>query len=287
MELEENIFTTQAVSMKKAADLLEFRINLIRPDKNIQATWNASVSEKENTIRIFKQRSIRLYVDTLLYLSVEILKPEKANHFFLLPHLRTLLDVYARFLHLLVNCSNDARQALTCITYQLLTFKDINDGQHYREALSLCKDFLEEEKFNFPEDPSKLDIEWIRKNSNLMFAKRSKLLTEDNIKTHSPYSMDVFGSNKTYLIYSSLSEFLHGNPYYYTGKPHNERFWVASMSISISAFLIELIDKYTLNKIQSKDFRVWLKEVKDNKTDFLKLWIGRTKRVTSQAQAFQ
>lgn len=58
-------------------------------------------------------------------------------------------------------------------------------------------------------------------------------------------------------------------------KAFNERFWVISLSITFSAFLMELTDRYILDRGQAKDFREWLARVQAEKIEFAKVWKER------------
>jgi len=223
MNAENEIFLSQATLIKQGASLLDSRANAIELIAKQRVHSQKATEERCNTIDIFTVRSIRLFRDTLTYLSKEMSRNEVENHFFLLPHVRTLLDIYARFLYLQINCPNESRQALVCLSYQLLLSKTLNSEPMYQEILALNKNFLNTETFSYPDSVRDFSFGWTVKKG-LAFPNREELLTEENIKGSSVYSADVFGAKKTYDIYSYFSELIHGNPYYYLGKPHNERF---------------------------------------------------------------
>lgn len=257
--------------------LLDDRIKRLTPRE--EDKYN--VSDRSSVIIIFQTRSILVFRDTLDFLASEILVPDaKKRAFFLLPHARTLLDIYARFLHLLINCPDEDKRALTCIAYQMLGARLLTGSTAYDEALKIYGVFLDRVKPDFPKDPATLKYGWIVKNG-LAFADRDELLTPENMKRFSNYSLEVFGTEKTYFIYSSISEFLHGNPYYYRGEEHNERFWVTSTAMITTAFFVELIDRYILD-VQPRDFREWLAEVKRTKGEYARFW--NSKRTAMLAQ---
>lgn len=271
MSTEKEIFKIQADFIKQAADLIEERAKAIEKVEKAAAYNTASESEKKAAIGIFKIRSLRLCRDTLLYIADEVIRDDPKIGFFLMPHARTILDVYARFIHLLENCSGEDDQALVCIAYQLLLPKYLESEVEYQKTFNLYKNFFKQINFNFPTDLAVYSKNWV-KNNNLNFADAKSLLTTNNLKKYALNVGSVFGVEETYRIYSGFSEFLHGNPYYYNESPHNERFWVVAICLSTAAFFIELIDLHTLKKRNPRDFRMWLDVVKKNKIDFINLW---------------
>ena len=268
MPSEDEIFSKQADLFLEAADLMQNRISQIEPGKDSQ-----DIPTEDAAVRIFKVRSLRVYRDTLRFLAKEILKKDDRRHYFLLPHVRTQQDIYARFLHLRINCADLAAQALTCIAYQLLTYRALGESG-YKKTLPIYKDFLIRQNFLFPEESLELTPEWVR-DRNLAFVNKRKLLKPENIKDYAVYTLDVFKPSQTYEIYSYLSEFMHGNPYYYNESACNEKFWVLTMSLQTASCLIELIDRATLKKINPRDFRVWLSKINATKKDVIGLWKQR------------
>lgn len=268
---DKEIFLIQANLLKQASLLLGDRASQIELIERLREGISDGDREKHIAISLFKTRSLKLCKHTIDYLSDEIMRDDPKIYYFLMPHVRTLLDIYARFIHLLSSCKDDKQQALTCISYQLLSYRILEQEPLYKDTLGLYKNFLSQANFIFPENSSDYDYEWMKKK-NLIFLKNKKLLTIDNIKKYSIYSIDIFKPKETYKIYSSFSEFLHGNPYYHGGTPHNERFWVVGMCLSILPFFIEIIDIYTLNKTNPRDFRIWLSEIKKSRPDFSILW---------------
>lgn len=267
---EENIFSKQSDLMKEALTLFDERISRIKPTANEES--NISISD--SAIRIFRIKSLKLYRDTLEFLAEEVTNTKIKNYAFLLPQVRTLLDIYAHFLHILLNCPSEAQQALTVITYQLRSFRHMKT--EFDKGLEFYKDFLAQEKPDFPKDPAMLSLSWIGENG-FNFKNNSELLTPENIGRFSTETIKIFGTNKTYEIYRHFSELLHGNPYVYS--PKNERFWVVSMAIMNTSFLVELIDRHILDKGQLKDARAWLKRVENGRKEFVDLW--KTKKISA------
>ncbi len=271
MRTEEEIISTQADLMRQAAVLVGERARQIEP----LPEEKAGISDSESAIRLFRIRSLKLYQGVLEFLADEIIKEEPKRYFFLLPHVRTLLDIYSRFLHLLLKCPTDNEKALVCIAYQLNTYRNIGE-EGYKKGLEFYKDFLTVTKPDFPQTPEALTWRWIRSNG-LAFGSKSDLLTAENIKRFSMHALDVFGANKTYEIYSHISELLHGNPYLYNDSSHNERFWIAAMSLINTAFLLDMIDRFILDKGQQRDAREWLTTVKNSRAEFTGLWVSKRK----------
>lgn len=257
--------------MKRATDLVDNLIVKVEPDEEEKKHMSASAA----ALCLFRIKSLKLYRDTLNYLADEIIRTEVKNYKFLLPHLRTLFEVYGRFLHLLVKCSDDDQRALVCLTYQLYTAKNVADvGGNFKEVFDLNREFIQKMRPDFPKEAESLSRSWIAKNG-LNFGSNAELLTQENIRRFSVETEKVFGTDKNYILYSHFSELLHGNPYYYNSAPYNERFWATALSLINTAFLIEVVDRYILNRGQSKDAREWLKEVADSRPEFIRLWQSR------------
>src|SRR6185295_8490485 len=152
-----------------------------------------SDAESQSVTDLFFIRSLKFYLDDLLSIIIfctllkERVDVDKKIYFFLLPNVRTLLDVYAKLIHLFENCKNTAEQAKTCIACELLVSKSLKSEQMYQEGLSLYGNFLKEVQPRFPAKLSDYSKKWV-KNNNLNFFNNSELLTELNIKK---YSNDV------------------------------------------------------------------------------------------------
>lgn len=252
----------QADLMRSAANLLEVRKKKIPPQVHEKLTT------EDITVRIFKGRSIRLYADILNFLAGEIQRGDAYSHYFLLPHTRTLLDIFSRFVRL-QECDS-VKQALICIGYQLKTCRW--EIPLYSNALKLYGPFLSEKGVLFPQDPALFDERdhiWKR---DLSFGKMKDLLEIQRVKDLSIYTRDVFVGGVVDKMYGPFSEFVHGNPYQYTGESHNERFWVAATTISTTAYFIELIDRYTLDWQKPADARMWLGAANKARLKLIDLW---------------
>ena len=274
-ELE--LFKAQINILEKAAIMLNDRKRKMEHTARSNQYNSKYDSEMESAIQIFLIRSLTFYNDIISYiiLSYSILLEEDEiddkMYFFMLPNIRTLLDIYAKFMHLLEECKNKKEQALVCIACQLLLSKYLNSEEEYKDIRSLYDSFLENTKPQIPLKIFEFSKKWV-KNNNLRFAEIPKLLTTNNIKKYSLNVRDVFGSDEMHNIYGTLSEYLHGNPFYYIEDSHNEKFWVISYSVIITAYFIELIDLHFLNKRNTKDLTDWIKLVKKEKPSFTNLW---------------
>jgi len=279
-EEEKRVFYLQSELLKRAPDLLDSRIKSIEDKAKGLDDRSIGAAEKEAKIliAIFQVRSIKFYKKVLNFLAQEVLKENEEDDFFLLPHSRTILDIYSRFLHLLENCRTENDKALICLALQCRVYRVVNNVEDYTKLIGFNRNFLKSINFDFPEDPSDLSNNWIKRH-NLGFYNASDLLTEDLVKKYSVQALKIFPAKKTYFIYSQISEMVHGNPYYLTERPHNERFWVISNVIINVSYLIELIDRYFLDKINPRDYRVWLSDVDKSRNEFTSLWQKRRKNL--------
>ena len=270
MNPEDEVISKQIDLMGQAPSLIQERIKWLTPVKG-----DPVLSDADSTVRIYQIQSLKRFKEILEFLAPEVRVVENKKCIYLLPNIRTLLDIYANFLHLELNCSNSDERAIMCIAHQLFIGKKLGSGDGnyklYQEAFEIYKDVIQRTKPDFPTTPEKLSKKWMKENK-LFPASKDILLTPENMNKFSSYSIQVFGVKKTYEIYSSISEILHGNPYYYKEESHNERFWIITMSLSTSAFLIEFIDRYILNKGESRDFREWLASCKKNSREYAEVW---------------
>jgi len=277
MTTDSEIFQKHSQILKQAVLILENRISQIEEKAKDAKYSSLAYEERENVISIFKIRSLRFYKDTLFYISETLNNDSFQGYVFVLPNIRTLIDIYGKFIHLLEKCSDEDQQAMVCFALQLLVSKSLDSEVEYQKMLGICSNFLAKKNYVFPSNVNMYGRKWV-KNNKLSFDTMDKILTPQNMKKYSRDVFNIFGTDKHYAIFSYFSELVHGNPYCYTGKDQNEKFWVVSMSMSITAFLIEIVDNYTLKKVNPKDFRTWINEVKNNKKDLLDPWIKKVKK---------
>lgn len=209
---------------------------------------------------------MEIYNKTLVYIADEIIKGEPYNAYFLFAHVRTLLEVYVKFLNFESSSLDRGRLALMCLCSQLLSIK-LSTESVYMEIQNLHYNLIKSAKLTFPKF-SDFDFVWI-KNNKLNFSKKNDLLTIENINKHSIKTVEVFKPRFMYEVYQAFSEFIHGNPYY---QAMNERYWAVTQCLIISSFLLEIIDIRTLKKDGATDFRIWLKDVKNERLLINKLW---------------
>lgn len=264
-----DVFSYHSDLITRGADLIEDRALQIEASR--RSSSDPDITDvRNNIIAIFKSKSLKKYAETLRFLAGEILSEDPVRYSYLLPHGRTLMDIHARFLHLVINCRDENRQALCCIAMQLSACARIKDSSSYIETLAIYQDFLDSTNTTFPTNASEVSWYWF-KDKGYGFASANSMLTSENIRRYSVYSKETFDTKNTYDIYSHVSEVLHGNPFYYN-EPHNERFWIMAIAEWTTAFLIELVDRQTLLRVLPADYRAWLKELKESKSEFIRVW---------------
>ncbi len=274
MKSDKEVIDSQLDLIKQASILFDERIKVFTPLQEEAFT----ISAADSAIRIYQIRALKRYKEILDFLGVEAQSEDEKKYIYLLPNVRTLLDIYANFVHLEINCPSNDDKAIFCIAHSLLIAKTLKNSNgkypYYDETFKLYKDFIARAKPDFPQNPELLSKNWMRDNK-LFAAQKEILLTPANMNRFSSYSIKVFGIERTYEIYSSISEILHGNPYYYKEESYNERFWIISMCLRTSAFLIEYIDRYILDKGQKRDFRDWLSSCENTKKEYVSVWKKR------------
>lgn len=273
-----DVFTAQSELMKTGIALIVSRAEAI--EQKLSAHSDGPDKIREMAIYLFTAKSLRLYAATLVYLSGEILSHDEQKYVFLLPNVRTLLEIHARFLDLNVNCHDDEQRALRCIHYHLfkvasLRLPEPTRTETYTTILEGYRPFLQKVGIMFPDKPEELTYKKWLEDRGHSFTRMNEVLIPDNIKKFCVLTQNVFGGASIYDMYSYFSELVHGNPYLSLGSPYNERFWVTSVSITTTAFLIELIDRCVIGTPNKSDFRLWLKELEMSKEEFLNTWKGR------------
>ncbi|HMO78532.1 MAG TPA: hypothetical protein PKA42_02985 [Candidatus Paceibacterota bacterium] len=222
------------------------------------------------SITLFLVRSLGLWVRVLRFTANKIRLTDNDEHYFALSNMRTLTDVFGRIIGLLEKDDDDVR-AIMCILYILYTASKLDDVA-YQEWLKMYVDYPALQEVKVPATAKECDWRWY-KNSGYLFAGNNSVLTEEILKKYTVETSKVFSNKSTYEIFTHLSEALHGNPMYHR-QAHNERFWLASMSISLTANLIEVIDQKFLDRVRPRDFRVWLQGVDRFKKELLQAWTG-------------
>lgn len=230
------IFSKVSEAMKQASIMMEERATAIR-QKTLSGDSSVADVEADEVVRLFKIRSLKLYSRTISFLSDEILKGNADKHFFLLPNARKLFDVYVRFLHLLRNCPNQGNQAITCISYQLMSYHGLKNKELYDNTIALSSNLIAREGVVFP-DFKDFDYVWYLRKSGSAFSSNRDLLTEEVVNYYSNPPVKVFNGRDLVRLYGMISELAHGNPYFDYRGVYNERFWIATISLMVSAYLI-------------------------------------------------
>lgn len=260
--MEEEIIIRHAELIYKAGAIIQKRIDLLTPV--------IEIGNDEEAARLYQVRSLDIFKRFLTYISNELKKNDAESAFFLIPHVRTLMDIYSKFLHLQINAQDDKTRALISIGNQLLAAKNAELVKEFNDIKSVyCHiingsilEAVEYENYSF---------NWMQKN-NLNFYKRDLLLTEANVNRFAINTGELFKGQHLHKLYSAFSELNHGNPFYGSNQPHNERFWVISMTIQFTAYLIELIDRDVLRQYNQADLRLWLKEIQENSQLLRSAW---------------
>lgn len=260
------MFTEVAAAIKEAESLLQKRAVDLKPESG--TTWSPESHERD-TVALFLIRSLNRYTRTLSYVSDCTMSNDPEVHYFALPQIRTLTDIYSKILYL-AHCSNEVRTK-TCIAYQVHTASKIAN-ELLIEVLQLHKKYLDTYELSIPNDKDQV-WKWYQ-NSGLQFESNNKVLTSERMGKFAVETLDIFKAKDWYAIFAHISEIVHGNPFYHD-KPHNERFWVATMALSTSAYTIELIDRFYLEKVKPRDYREWLQKVKVIQPQLQELWQKR------------
>ena len=274
--MEDNrVMIAHAELIKRSTFIIQNRVDLL------SQISESEFSNEEIAIRVYQTRSLMFYKRFLTYISREMSNNDPESAYFLILQTRTLMDIYSRFLHLEINLIDDKARSLVCIAVQLLaahaaesrpTFNEVK--AQYAEAIA--KSPISEVEFD------QYSFDWVR-NNGLNFPSRSKILTEENVNRFAIDTKEQFKGQQLYKLYAAFSEYGHANPFYGNDQPHNEKYWVITVSIQMTAYLIELIDRRILKDPKKGDFRLWLKEVAKNENSFLLSWEKNRSRLKNNA----
>lgn len=266
---QEEVFSKVATLIAEAEKLLRSRIDELKPESS--DVWSPGIHERD-TLAVFLIRSLDRCTRTLRYLCDCTTSADAEVHFFALSQVRTLIDIYAKFLYLATS-PDDTTRAKICIAYQTKTVSKIAEGQ-LQEVLKLNEAYTRMIGFEIPSEGSEI-WKWYKK-SGLEFPSINKILVPETMNRYAVETVSVFKAKDWYNIFSHISEIAHGNPYYHD-KPHSESFWVATMTLSTTAYIIELVDKCFLNKIKPCDYREWLKSSKELQPKLIESWRKKLK----------
>lgn len=261
---EFEVISNHAKLIEKVISIVQERINLLTP------TADKVLSDEEASVRVYQIRSLNIYRRYLIFIAKELEKNDPESAFFLLPQVRTLIDIYSKFLHLQINAFNAKERALISIAYQLLATCAVEAPAEFDKTKLVHEKVIAGtplERIKYKE----FSYTWMQKN-NYNFYSRDRLLTEDNVNRFTVDSRELFKGQQLHRLYAAFSEYNHGNPFYGSNEPHNERYWIITMTIQMTAYLIELIDREILKKPQKTDFRQWLRKIARNKEALLLAW---------------
>ncbi len=180
------------------------------------------------------------------------------------------MDIYARFLFLNDDIITHNTKFLKILSYQLLAYHKLADHKMFENLLVLHRDRLDEMSPDYPRTWKEFKYDWLN-DKGFLFPPSKNFLIEEKMKTSSPRVAKIFGSQRQCEIYDHLSQLLHGNAF----MAHDlitARYWLASMSLSTTAFFLEVIDNRVFRNDKRKDLREWLKEVKEKKLSLIESW---------------
>ena len=265
---QDKVFREVATLVDSITELLNIRIKNLRP---VDESRYSNELHAKKAIALFLIRILNRYNRTLIHISKCILADDVELHYFTLPHIRTITDIYAKILYL-AGCENDDFRALTCISYQAYAVSKTDDNNLLKEILDLNKEYLVDHEFFIPDNVNKMWSWYKDKKFKYNFSSNNIILKPEIMSKYAIQTEQVFKANDWYPIYSHISEILHGNPYY-PDKPTNERYWISIMSLSTSAHTLELIDRVFLGKSYPSDYRKWLKLAKDLQPGIISQWL--------------
>lgn len=202
--------------------------------------------------------------------------PDK-DFFFYIPHLRTLIEIYAYLLYMCFQ--DDKRQMELVISKTLYTLAKLDSSQktkeiqeQYRLYYESVKPFMDREGIIFPEDSSEFSNRWLKK-SGYDYPPVDQMLKTEWIKESSPqmtFSSKNIESNP-YYIYKHFSNYIHGNAL--SKETYgNEKFWIISETLMLSCRMAELISIKVLDNPKRKEIAEWIKRVSQNNPKFVEVW---------------
>ena len=136
------------------SQLLKDGIGVLRNREDQQLTLShlpEAQSSDQALVNIFRTNSMNTYRKYSEFISDEIIKYERENTaLFQLPNLRTLMDIYARFLYLHNNDFSVQERFLKILSYQLLTFHVLGDTAQYDRLIKIHSAHLRNVKPDYP-----------------------------------------------------------------------------------------------------------------------------------------
>ncbi len=263
------VFQDLSILLKQAVLIFDARIKEVEGKTPALQMAQADL-EADYIVRLFTVSSLKVYRENLSFIATNITQEDELYPFYLLPIVRTLFDVYSRFLHLIEKCDSKSRQALCCLAYQLMSYNCLNNQKVFDSLLLSNSNLISKEKFTFPSF-NNFDYVWYR-DSGLRFKSNHDLFKKEIINKYSNPPIKIFEGKDIVSLYGAVSEFCHGNPYYNYDGVFNERYWIATISFMITSYLIEIVDVQFLEKVLRRDYREWMKDVDTVSKRMLLLW---------------
>ncbi len=200
------------------------------------------------------------FVETTNFLMLKLGVEDRKRLKFYLPHLRILLEMYAKLLYL-ANLESD-EQMLTCMYDMLWYLKKFELKDGFIEQAFDYKPYLESKglvEFSY-ESFSK------KSSANFLFPSLEQILKAEYVgKFVSEYLTDTkLASKSLYRIYRATSEYSHGAILceFASGE---EGIWIIDGMLFICAFMINLVDKHILDEKNKIKIDEWMKDFIDIK----------------------
>jgi len=247
---------------------------------------------KRASILDTKRRYLEFFNDIVIFLLGKLRKEKEENFRFLLPNIRTLLDIYGQLLYL---CNeNENRQASICMANSLFTLantvespdeksskeeKQAYEGikEIYNKSYGEWKPFFDRENIDIPED-MKLFFGRKLKRLGLKFPPLPEMLKKENIKASSPETIKIFPKIAEKVYNRFTSNYVHGNPL--AKNIHgNERLWIIAKVQSLSSLVVDLINTKVLRDSRKIELIKWIKELSQKKPEFVNFWRERNRNV--------
>ena len=136
-------------------------------------------------------------------------------------------------------------------------------------AIEFSKRWLDGSGYDNPPVEQMLKNEWIKESA-------------PQISRISPKHSE---KNSHYNIYRHFSNYVHGNVLHKESYG-NEKLWIISETINLSAVMVELINTKILNNSKRKEISEWMKRVAKNSSYFLQLWNLRREKINAERKRF-
>jgi len=228
-----------------------------------------------------KRSYLEFFNDIVIFLSNKLREEKEENFRFLLPNIRTLLDIYGRLLYL---CSEDEnKQTSICMANSLFTLADTVDNsdegieESYNKGYKDFKPFFDREDINIPKD-IKLFSKGKLEKLELNFPPLLQILKKEIIETSSPETMKIFPriAKEVYKTYKFISNYIHGN-ILFKNKHKNQKLWIISKVQILSSLIVDLVNTKVLRDSRKAELMKWAEELSQKRARFVNFWRGRNR----------